>query len=242
VAIDEIVRLAATEDRLGHHLTLRDGSRVFAFVGADSIPVKTAAFGPKEFPPIRIRSLTATQPAAADADPIASLTSPYLLLAGENLLVGQIDLAELQFVASGQKVPVPPGQVRHLRVSDQQPESVVDAGPVFDAELWDGGTLQGHLNQKLLPVRSGEQVVQVAIRDLLEVHVPAPAVPDAVRVKITQLVRDLGDPQYAKRKAASAALGELKYMARPQLEEAAKQSADPEVRRSAQALLEELKE
>ena len=63
-----------------------------------------------------------------------------------------------------------------------------------------------------------------------------------MRGKITLLIRDLGHPEYTKRKAASDALGELGHLPKLQLTEALKQTSDPEVRRRLEALLEPLKE
>ena len=86
-------------------------------------------------------------------------------------------------------------------------------------------------------MRGGGTVLRVPTREVTDVFVPSPTVPEGLRDKIAKLVRDLGDPGWEKREAASRELGELGAMARAQLEETLKQSTDAEVKRRAQALL-----
>jgi HEAT repeat protein len=75
---------------------------------------------------------------------------------------------------------------------------------------------------------------------VVEIHVPSPAISESTRNKIAALIRDLGSSEYAKRKAAAAGLQEFGPLARPQLSEVLQQTSDPEVRRSAQTILEEV--
>jgi hypothetical protein len=63
-----------------------------------------------------------------------------------------------------------------------------------------------------------------------------------MRTKIAELIRDLGHPEYPRRQAARQALAEMGHLPKLQLEEAQRQTTDPEVRRSVEKLLEELKE
>lgn len=241
IGLEEVLTLAATEDHLGHRILLRDGSRLFAFLEGASLTLKTLAFGPQQFSSLQVRRLAATQGLPADAAP-PSITAPYLSLTGENVLVGQVELPSLHFLAAGQQVPIPPGQIRHLRRAAGGSDKDEQGAPVFEGELWDGSQVSGRLAESVLPVRSGDRLVQLPVHDVMEAHVPTPAVPDATRNRIAELIRDLGHPEYEKRKAASAALTGLGAMAVPQLKETLKQTTDPEVRRSAQALLQELKE
>ena len=85
-------------------------------------------------------------------------------------------------------------------------------------------------------------IPEILARDVLEVRVPTPTVPEGMRTKIAELIRDLADPEYATRQTARKALAELGHLPKLQLEEALGQTTDPEVRRSVQALLEALKD
>lgn len=241
IDLDEVLLLTATEDRLGHRISLRDGSRLFAFLEGASLALKTLAFGPQQFSSLQVRSLTAAQGLPADGNE-PSITAPYFTLGGENVLAGQIELPALHFLASGQRLPVPPAQIRHLRRASDAAGETDQVAPAFEGELWDGSQVAGTLDESILPVRSGGQLVQIPVHDVLEAHVPTPVVPDVTRKRIADLIRDLGHAEYAKRTAASVALAGLGSMAVPQLNETLKQTTDPEVRRSVQSLLQELKE
>lgn len=238
--MEHVSRLFAVPGYPGHRVVLRDGSRLFAFLDNRPIAVKTAAFGPQEFPATSVHSVIAVDPKTEGQPEPAELLAPHLVLAGNNLLVGQVDLPAVHFVAGGQAIPVPPGQIRALRnLSEDAP---VRDGPDFEAELWDGGIITGKLQEIALPVRTADRVVDVLPHDVIEARVPTPSVADTVRTKIAELIRDLGHPEYVRRMAASEALGKMGYLPKLQLEEALRQSADPEVKRSVQSLLEQMKE
>ncbi|MGH7200151.1 MAG: hypothetical protein ACREJB_06070, partial [Planctomycetaceae bacterium] len=241
IPLDDVLRLEPAEDPIGHRLQLRDGTRLFAFLGGEPLLLSTLLFGEREFHPSTIRAITANVVKSEGDDP-ESLTVPYALLAGDNVLVGQIDLDALHFIAAGQVVPVPPNQIRVLRSTSQTDESSGLEQQAFEAELWDGGTIAGYLTEPVLPLRSGERVSQVPVRDILEVHVPTPTVPAATRTRIAEWIRGLGDADYERREAASRALAEFGYLAKQQLTEAVRITSDPEVRRRAEALLEAIGE
>ena len=239
IALDEIERMFLSEQKVGHHLVLRDGSRLFGFVSGSALSFNTLFFGVREFTPPQIRRMTAAGSTSFEDSPAAEIAASYLLLVGDNVLVGQVDLASIHFNTSGQRIPVPPNQIRLLRSIGGEGG---DGGPLFEAELWDGGTISGALAEPVLPVRCGGVLAQVPLHDVLEVHVPTPLVADTMRSKIAQLIRDLGHPEYSKRKAAKESLAELGHLPKLQLSEALRQTSDPEVRRSVEALLAELQE
>ncbi len=241
IALDQVRRLFAAEARIGHHLVLRDGSRLFAFVGRSALSFNTLLFGEQEFSPVDLRRLTAgAAPALEQEEVDREISAPHLLLEGDNVLVGPIDLEAVHFLSAGQKIPVPPSQIRLLRrVGEGAAED--SGGPRFEAELWDGGTVEGRFEELVLPVRWGDGLAHVPTLDVVEFRVPAPTVPDSVRAKVAQWIRELGHPEYTKRKAAKEALAELGHLARRQLDETLGQTTDPEVRRSVEALLEDLR-
>ena len=61
-----------------------------------------------------------------------------------------------------------------------------------------------------------------------------------MRLKIAGLIRDLGNDDWEKREAATQALGQLGFMAKPLLEETLKTTPDPEVRRRVEQLIDGL--
>ena len=242
IALDEIQRMFLSDQQVGHHLVLREGSRLFAFVSGSALSLKTLFFGVQEFTPPQIRRMTSAHLPSSQEDVITDIAAPHLLLAGDNVLVGRVDLAAIHFITAGQKIPVPPNQIRLLRNVTGEADGSSQTGPLFEAELWDGGTISGTLSELVLPVRCAGLLARVPLHDVLEVRVPTPVVSDTMRSKIAQLIRDLGHPEYARRKAAKESLAELGHLPKLQLDEALRQTSDPEVRRSVEALLAEIKE
>lgn len=238
ILLGDVVRLMPAEEGPGCRLVLRDGSRLFAFLGETVLKLETVSFGPQQFPLSDVRAVLAVQakPSQGDQEP----TEPHMLLRGENVLVGQVDLDALRFIVGGQEIPLPPEQVRNMRRYEDGATLLGGKGPAFEAELWDGSVVAGQMLDLELPVRCGQSVARVPPEDVLEYRVPAPSVPDEVRSRIAEHIRDLGHPDYAKREAARQALKQLGHLPSAQLQEAKRQATDPEVRRSVEALLEEL--
>jgi len=241
ISLEEVRQWVAAEGRVGHRLLLRDGTRLFAFLDDRPLEVKTLAFGPQKMPAVDVRAIMAVDNRPGEEGDPADIATPHLVLAGENLMVGQIDLPAIHLIIAGQPIPVPPNQLRTMRNVSEGDDAPDAGGRLFEAELWDGGTLAGKLREVVLPVRSADCVVDVLARDVVEIRVPTPTVAEGIRTKIAKMIRDLGHPEYATREAARKSLAELGHLPRLQLEEAVKQTSDPEVRRSVQALLEELK-
>ncbi len=242
IPMDEVRLLYAAQGELGHRLLLRDGSRLFAFLDNRPIEVTALSFGPQELAPSSIHSVTAVEKKRSEGSEASELGSPHMLLAGGSLLVGRIELPSVHFVVAGQSIPVPPDQIREMRNLLEGPAAAEREGPLFEALLWDGGTLAGTLQERTLPVRTRDGLCRVLAGDIVESRVPCPTVPDHLRTRIADLIRDLGHPEYGRRKAAAAGLKEMGHLPKLQLEEARRQSTDPEVRRSVEALLEALKD
>ena len=232
---DELIACGPAEDSpLQFFITLKDASRFIALLDGDSMGFDTVLFGRKEFATAAIRRIAVMQPKPSDdSDDIAPERS-RLAIAGGQTLGGQIDLAELHFLSPAGVIPVAPNLIRTLHNTS---EDGSEESPIFTAELWGGGAVSGSLRETLLPVRSGGAVLRVPTREVTDAFVPSPVVPEGLRDKIAALVRDLGDPGWEKREAASRELGELGAIARAQLEETLKQTTDAEVKRRAQALL-----
>jgi len=238
IPLDGLKWLSVPEEgRPGHLVRMKDGNRFFALLDGVPLKLKTASFGERELNTAEIRSIVSADYKADEADE-TDLTQPHVALVGDNVLQGRVDLAAIHFVSRGQVIPVPPGQIRSLAIAAEEEAG----GSAFRAELWGGGTIIGQIRETFLPIRVGDRVCQVPLRDIVNVAVPTPAVPDGLRDQIAQLVRDLGHPEWEKRDAASRQLAELGQAAKRQLAEAVKQTTDPEVRRRAQTLLDEMGE
>jgi hypothetical protein len=240
ISLEDIERMVVSEDRVGHRVALRDGNRLFAFLDSDAFSLTTLHFGPQPFTPVKIRRMIAADLQNSEAYTQGDLVTPHMLLVGENVLVGQIDLPAIHFVASGQKIPIAPNQIRQMTRLTDLADASGGEGPAFEAELWDGGMVSGELMELVLPVQSGDCQARVPASDIVEVIVPSPSVPDTMRDRIAQLIRDLGHPEYAQRKAAREALAELGQLPKMQLQETLTATTDPEIRRSVESLMQEI--
>jgi len=237
VPVDDIffIRMAP-EGAFGHHIALKDGSRFSAFLEGGALELHTLLFGRLSFDLVELRSLDSRT--NGEEDKVTDeLERPHVVLAGENVFAGRIDLAEVVFVASGQNVPVPPEQIRTMEIAADEGDDAGGTEPVFTAELWSGGTVSGKLDRPVVPVRVGEAVLQCPARDIVRVAVPSPTVPARLRDRIAALLRDLGHPDWETRETATRELGGLGYITRQQLLDALKVTTDPEVRKRVQGLL-----
>lgn len=235
ISFDNIQRMEATTKPIGYRVITRDGSHLFGFLKSDSLALKTRSFGVQKLHPSAIRSirmLINEDDEEFDAD---TISLPHVILKGDNLIIGDIDLERIHFLAAGQRIPVPPHQLRNVQISEDD-----GLAPIFAGELWDGGLIGGELAEVEIPIRQGTNVATVPVRDILEIRVPSPTVPDALRAKIRLLIRDLASAEFDIRESASRELAELGQMARSQLTETIRLSEDPEVRRRAEALLDDL--
>jgi len=239
VPLTEIEWLQAMrEDLPGFRIALRDGSRFFAFLDNKALSVKTQDFGECVFQPNQVSGLVAALTPAEKEDAPKDLAVPYLTLAGGNLIVGRLEPAQIDFIAMGGVIPRTTSQLRSMRNIAEEEGGDLLGGVQFEAEFWNGAVITGQLRQTVLPIRAGDWVARVPVRDILELQCPTPRVTPETQDRIAKLIRELGHPSWEKREAASRELAELGLMAAPQLKEAATQSKDPEVRRRTKKLLE----
>ena len=111
---------------------------------------------------------------------------------------------------------------------------------MFRAEIWGGGHLTGEIEELVVPVQTSRGRLQIPVRDIVDVNVPTPIVPEVLRVRMRELIADLGHPQWERREAASVALAELGELARAALEAVVRETKDPEVERRVRRLLDTL--
>lgn len=238
IAPEDLVGCGPTDENpLGFRVLLKDGSHFVAFLDGEEMAFDTVLFGAKKFPIPEIRQINVTQPKPAEDRFDTPPERAQVILAGGQVLSGQIDLAELHFLSPAGVIPIASNLVRTLHNTN---EDGAEAVPTFNATVWGGSAITGTLREMVVPVRAAGSVFQVPARDLIDAVVPTPAMPEGLRDKISTLIRDLGHADWEKREAASRELGELGAMASMQLGESVKQTNDAEVRRRAQSLLDSI--
>ncbi len=235
--LDDVVRISALAEPLGHRVVLRDGTRLFGYLDDAPLALATRSFGTLQVSPPALHEIRGLQEEQTVDDPSHSAL-PSVVLAGENVLIGRVDLPALHIMAAGQTLAVPPNQIRKLRAAGEAAAGSDEA--LVEAELGDGSKIAGKLAEGMLPIRCAAGLRQVPARDVVEIVVPTPSITESTRTKIAGLIRDLGSDNYAVRKSAATALRELGPVAQPQLSEALQQTSDAEVRRAARIVLKDL--
>lgn len=241
VPVGDMIQIRmGVDDQPGYQVSLRDGTRFVGFLGGNDFETKTLLYGPQKFSPAELRAVITVHGLDEEESKQDSIDKPHVVMTSGHVLIGRVDLPQLHLIAHGETIPLVPSQAKSMQnVSD---DSVDSSNPMtfFSAELWGGGTVKGQIKEVVLPIRIGENVMQVPVRDISEIVVPSPVVPDALRTKIAQLIRDLGHPKWSEREKANAAIAQLGHLALSALREAVAQTRDHEIKRRAQALLDAL--
>lgn len=228
------------QESAGYRMVLNDGSAFTAYLLDDKLELQTTDHGKQELSVLDIQRFRTAAATTQDTERTA-LMAPHAMLAGDNVFVGQLESPVVHLIAQGQIIPLAPQQIKVLRRTD--PDSLAEGNePVFQATLWDGDTAEGSLRERTLPLRAGGDLLQVPVSDLLELHVPTPTVPESLRTKITELIADLGDSQWAKREAALKELMDFGSVGLGQYQEALEQTSDLEVQKRLQTLIDAAKE
>lgn len=235
----ERVHIASGETP-GYSIWLGNGSRFRAFLGGKVLQVRTDQFGTIPLPVAELRRVLAIHPGALDQEEDRVSSQPHILLAGGARLVGRIGLDALHFLSPAGLVPQPPAQVRVLRAQDTDGTEAPDRGRRFRADFWGGGHLTGEMKEVVIPFQTAHGTLAIPVREIVEVHMPTPVVPAAVRMRIRGLIADLGHTRWETREAASAALADLGELARSALNQARGETKDPEVERRVRRLLDRL--
>jgi hypothetical protein len=235
--MDDIAALRPSEDGAGAAIQLRDGSRFHAFLVGEAVRLRTRHTGERDIPIAAITAVAArSESAAEESDEDPGRGAPFAILAGGQQLIGTIDLPEIHLRLAGNRIPLPPQQIRVMTVQADEASRIARVR----IELWSGDTAEGVLEEALLPLRTSAGVLRVPPADLSEYRQPVPALAPATRARITDLVAQLGDPEWGKREAASQALLRLGAVVRQPAQEALANANDPEVRARLERLLREL--
>jgi len=243
VPLEELKRLYLAGDEMpGYWIELTDASRFRGFLRDSELTMKSDLFGAVVLRPHQVRRILTIRRRTRELDESedSDLEHPHIVLAGGDLFVGRIDLDALHFLGPGGALPQPPAQIRLLHNELEGAEPAVGESLRFRADVWGGGHVTGELRELVVPVQTTRGRLQVPVRDLTDVHVPTPVVPEVLRVRLRALVRALGHPSWEKREAASIALAELGEMAKSALERVLRETKDPEVKRRARRLLDKI--
>ncbi len=243
VPVEELKRLYLAGDEMpGYWVELTDASRFRGFLRDSELTMKSDLFGTLKLRPHEIRRILAVRrrTRALDDSEDSDLDHPHIVLAGGDVFVGRIDLDALHFLGPGGALPQPPAQIRQLHNQLEGNELGVGESLRFRADVWGGGHVTGELRELVVPVQTTRGRLQVPVRDLADVHVPTPVVPEVLRTRLRDLVRALGHPSWEKREAATIALAELGDMAKSALERVIRETKDPEVKRRARRLLDKI--
>lgn len=231
----EIIYLGpASDGALGWVVALHDGSRFGAYLGSSSLTLPSALFGEVTLAPSELVAVTRIVRNEDDEiDPEETLErQPHIRLAGEQVLVGELDLPVLRIQVDGQVLPLAPDQVRLL---EQQ-----DSANQFQAELWGQDQVRGHVHLPVVPIRSRGQNLLVPLHAISEIVVPVPRTPEGLRERLAGLIEDLGHRDWRRRDAAADQLRDLGPLAYAAVQDAYDSSLDPEVRYRAEQLLPDL--
>ncbi len=242
IPVEELKRVYLAGDEIpGYWVELNDESRFRAFLRDDKLEMKSDLFGAITFRPHQLRRIVAVRAKRpGDEEDLGDVAFPHLTLAGGDMFVGRIDLDALHFLAPGGTLPQPPAQIRLLH--NELEGSPPDPGQSlrFRAEIWGGGHITGEIRELVVPVQTARGTLRVPVRDLVDVHVPTPIVPEVLRVRLRDLITDLGHPSWEKREAASSALEDLGELAKQALQQVLRETKDPEVERRVRRLLDKI--
>tara|TARA_R110002096_G_scaffold200639_4_gene384655 strand:+ start:13336 stop:15405 length:2070 start_codon:yes stop_codon:yes gene_type:complete len=245
VRLSDLTALSSQESEpVGHQVELENGSRFFAFLGAGEFVFETSRFGSQSISPREIRAIVSRAAATSDPRKLPTwesprISEPYLNLRGRQRLVGNILAPQLTMLTESESIPVNPTSIRYLvnQLGDDPDLAPTNQEPPFIAELWGGGVVSGTLRERVLDVRLMNSTWKIPIQDIVESVVPSPNITAETLTKIAKWISDLGDDDWKTRENATDQLGELGYLAKPQLIEAAEQTKDAEVKRRAEWLL-----
>lgn len=243
VPLGEVLWIRRNAGSLGHVMTLKNGSSFRIFLCEGSIVLDTALFGRKEFAFTDITTLYSVAARDSDQEALAEAVArePHAQLFGGTTFLGRIDASELHLIAEGQAVPVAAGMIKTLvNITEESAKDGRATGTVFRADLWDGSQVIGAIQESLLTLRGGSRVIRVTPRDLISLRGSEPVVPDSLRGRIAELIKDLGHPEWQRREAASRGLAEIGALAKGQLNEIKAKTQDGEVRRRVEILLSDL--
>jgi len=247
VGLDRIKSFGPICDSPGFLVCLRDGTRVQALLEPGELEVGTLGFGRIRIHPSQIHSVLRTSILEGEGgrdggegqkSVVDEILEPHAVFAGGNLVVGRVELKNLHLSTPCGPLPVRPPQVRVLEVA----KGPAARENVFRARLWGGGEICGRLAETVLPVRVGNNLWRIPVRQLTALHAPTPTISKELRARLLGLVADLGNEDWHRRERASRKLADIGMMAKGVICESLKKARDAETRQRLREVLESLKE
>jgi hypothetical protein len=224
----------------GSRIVLRDGSRFSGLLTDGVLTIDTRFTGRRTVPLNRITGIVGGK--QGGEDDASTPVMPHATLVGDQLFMGIIDLPTLHLRLDGNRLPVPPPQIRLLENRNDGDAIGLDhLLPRLRLELWSGDVAEGLLEESALPLRTTGGTLLIPPSDVLEIHVPIPVVAPATRARIAELVAQLGDRDWTKREAAVKTMVQLGEVVRQPAEEALRIAKDPEVKARLEQVLHDLK-
>lgn len=225
----------------GSFIVLRDGSRFSGLLTDGVLTIDTRFTGRRTVALSRITGVVGGKLGGEETD-TSTPVMPHATLVGDQLFMGIIDLPKLHLRLEGNRLPVPPPQIRLLvNQNDGDAIGLDHLLPRLRLELWSGDVAEGLLEESALPLRTTGGTLLIPPCDVLEIHVPIPVVAPATRARIAELVAQLGDRDWTRREAAVKAMVQLGEVVRQPAEEALLVNKDPEVKARLEQVLHELK-
>ncbi len=221
--------------------SLTDGSRIRLMPSAGAVTLTLKRFGSKVLPLTDIRQIITAEAGKHAQDSDDTPVESFVDLTGEQRLIARVTREKIRLATSGGLVELSPDSIRDMHdVTEDNDAPDGDDGRVYQAELWGGGTVVGRSADAVVSLEGRGYAWTLPMQHVVRIANPVPKIESAVMAKIGVLIRELGDEKWKTREQATAQLKELGALARPSLQEAAKQSTDAEVIRRVEELLQVL--
>lgn len=226
----------------GNQIILKNGTRLHGFLKPNQVDVDLTSFGDQTIQLSRLvqfvsRDIVSGEMSKGEVKRHVE-SSTRAVLAGQNVFVGDIDSNSLAIVNRSGRFDLKSRQIRKLTQLDHTP----DNQPRFRITLWEGGTISGRLDRKMVRLRSSDLTLTVPTRHLKHIQRPKRNVPSRLKKEVARKIRKLGHPSWEVREDATERLKEIGALAVPQLEDAKNERKDPEIQRRVKKILKEVQQ
>jgi hypothetical protein len=228
----------ASSGRPGHEVHLKDGSKVFGFIGDSEIAAGSTEIGSLSLNSSHLRSIF-TSVGLAQEEGATVPAGTVIRLSGGQELSASLTNTTLAVFSGGSRLETSVNEVRRLRRKAE--DSILPGGAAgFELERWDGGVVSGILDLDVISVSIAGRIWQIPIRDVELIETASPAITLEVQQKIEQLILSLASDDWNVRETATRELGALGYLAHPILRRELEVAQDPEVGRRIERVLSEM--
>lgn len=241
---DTVALSAPGQGEMAERLFMNDGTRLQVLPLPVTVAVGTVSFGPQNLDFGQLRQAITPLALKFESRDDTDATESFIELVGDQRLLGRVTNTHLRMLTTSAPVELTPASIRDLREVSSESAATADnktgesmRDPVFQANLWGGGTVVGSLLESSLRVEGRGFAWNVPVRLITRYGNPIPVTDSALMRRIGTLLQDLGDSQWKVREKATAELREMGVLAKGSLQEALKTSTDAEVTRRIEDLL-----